>query len=76
MLMSGEGPTCLCACRQDRGQVEDLGELRMRKNVALHDDTWLVPSDLKKTFLMVDNQKDCVVLVEPLIRKRANFVVR
>ena len=62
--------TLVRAARENSGEVEHLGELRVREKVVLELDRVEVTGKLEKALLMVDNKKHRVVLVNPLVLER------
>ena len=61
------------AARENSGEVEHLGELRVRKEVVLELDGVEVPGKLEQALLVVDDEEHRVVLVDPLIRERRPY---
>jgi hypothetical protein len=60
-------PARLSTSRQNSRQVEDLPQLGMRKDVALHRRSVLVPRELVETLLVIDDKQDGLVLVDTLV---------
>ena len=60
-------PTRFSTGRQNSRQAEDLAELGVRENVALHGRSVLVPRELVEPFLMVDDEQGDICFVDTLV---------
>lgn len=62
--------TCLCGGGHDDGQVEQLAEFGVCTDIVAELCDSVVPNQLKQAKLVVDDEKDRLVLIEPFESER------